>query len=693
MPVPWYSRFYHTILRAVGLERPEPAAFIAGSDFSGYPTVGYPPRAAKETMSEIGMLYAAESALVSDLSTLPWKLTTRRPDGTVEAVDDHPFLSLLRDPSPRTPGIFLEQALWLDLFLTGKCTALVTWSGAQPIGLVHLPSDRTETIASPAGELDGVRYDSRTLYDWTTVLFCRMPSWRSEPEGVNGQGHIEALQATMATMWAAQEGLKKANNAGRPSWLLSPDKSDDPAMGMIQEAALKKVREDVATLFKENHGGTAVMGRPMQATRLDYSPEELNQIETIKEATKEILAVTGVVPVRLGSDATNYATAQEQRIGYWGDTLRGYADLLSSSLELAARRLYGDPTIQIRKDFSGVPVLQAQQLVRLQKVSQHILNGMEPAAAYRLEGMEEAAAALEASAAPAPEATAQLAEGTKGARLLWFPAATVQRSLGAPVARAAPALWRAAATTKIHAPLERKARTTARGGLAEQQARIIAALPSSLPPATKAADGDTAAAEAIVDGLVKGENAAVAAHWRSTLLDMLAASFRAGAKEIQLQLTWAPARRDAVVNAQLASLVKNINETLREKLMVEVLAAIKAGESVNDLQKRIQESSGFAPSRALAIARTETTRSVNAGAQSAWKEAANEGVTVKQRWLASPTSRPAHRALDGQTVELGGDFVVPAGTDFAGEKGKGPGLFKSAGMCVNCTCSLSPVVD
>jgi hypothetical protein len=44
-------------------------------------------------------------------------------------------------------------------------------------------------------------------------------------------------------------------------------------------------------------------------------------------------------------------------------------------------------------------------------------------------------------------------------------------------------------------------------------------------------------------------------------------------------------------------------------------------------------------------------------------------------------------------VELGGDFVVPAGTDFAGEKGKGPGLFKSAGMCVNCTCSLSPVVD
>lgn len=692
MPVPWYSRAYHAVLRAVGLERPEPAGFIAGSDFTGHPTIGYPPRPAKETMGEIGMLYAAETALASDLSTLPWKLTIKRPDGSTEAVEDHPFLELMRNPSPRTPGIFLEQALWLDLFLTGKCTALVTWSGAEPIGLVHLPSDRTETIASPAGELDGVRYDGRTQYDWTTLLFCRMPSWRSEPEGVNGQGHIEALQATMATMWAAQEGLKKANNAGRPSWLLSPDNSSDPSMGMIADSALKKVREDIATLFKENHGGTAVMGRPLQAQRLDYSPEELNQIETIKEATKEILAVTGVVPVRLGSDATNYATAQEQRIGYWGDTLRGYADLLSSSLELAARRLYADPTIQIRKDFSGVPVLQAQQLVRLQKVSQHIVNGMDAAGAYRLEGMEEAAAAIEAASTPAEVAPVP-AEPTKGARLLWFPAATVQRGVGAPVTRAAPSLWRAAATTKIHAPLERKARLTAATGLAQQQARILDALPSSLPPATKAADGDVAAAEAIVDEMMAGETKALASHWRATILDMLVAAFGAGSKEIQLQLTWAPARRDEVVNAQLASLVKNINDTLIDKLKTEVLAAIRAGESVNDLQKRIQNSGAFSPSRALAIARTETTRSVNAGAQSAWKEAEKEGVTVKQKWLASPTSRPAHRALNGQTVELGEDFVVPAGVDFAGERGKGPGLFKSAGMCVNCTCSLSPVVD
>jgi phage portal protein BeeE len=692
MPVPWYSRAYHAVLRAVGLERPEPAGFVAGSDFSGYPTTGYPPRPAKETMGEIGMLYAAETALASDLSTLPWKLTRKRPDGSTEAVNDHPFLDLLRNPSPRTPGIFLEQALWLDLFLTGKCAALVTWSGAQPIGLVHLPSDRTETIASPAGELDGVRYDGRTQYDWTTLLFCRMPSWRSEPEGVNGQGHIEALQSTLSTMWAAQEGLKKANNAGRPSWLVTPDKSDDPAMGMITDAALKKVREDIATLFKENHGGTAVMGRPLQATRLDYSPEELNQIETIKEASREILAVTGVVPVRLGSDATNYATAQEQRIGYWGDTLRGYADLLSSSLELAARRLYADPTIRIQKDFSGVPVLQAQQLTRLQKVSQHIVNGMPVAAAYRLEGMEEAAAAVEAADVPA-EAPQAPAEPTKGARLLWFPAATVQRGVGAPVARAAPSLWRAAATTKIHAPLERKARRTAATGLAEQQARIIDALPASLPTASRAATGDEAAAEAIVDELMQGEAKALASHWRATILDMLVAAFGAGSKEIQMQLTWAPARRDAVVNAQLASLVTNINDTLKDKLKAEVLAAIRAGESVNDLQKRIQNSGAFAPSRALAIARTETTRSVNAGAQSAWKEAEKEGVTVRQKWLASPTSRPAHRALNGQVVELGEDFVVPAGVDFAGERGKGPGLFEPAGMCVNCTCSLAPVVD
>lgn len=388
--LPWYSRFWSATLRAFGLEKPTIQQISLGTDFAGYPSNGFSPASSKEALAEFGWVYAAETAIASDLSRLPWKLSRKNRFGGIEQVTDHPFLDLLANPSPRTPSILIEQQLWLDLLLSGACYALVTWDQGEPVGLLWLAVDRIEPVASPQGELDGIRWNGRSYYSWQTLLYCRQPSWRSDPALLAGQGHIEALQHSLTAYWHCQERLKASSEKGRPSVLISPDKAADPAAGTITEAQVKAIRERLTEAFREGTGGAAVVARPLQVERLDFSPEELQAVQTMQELQKEILGVTGCVPVRLGSDAQNYATALEQRKGYWGDTLQGYAALLGGSLTMLGRRLYGDPSLVIEKDFSGIAVLQQDELTRLQRINLHIQNGMTPKEAYSYEGLPDA---------------------------------------------------------------------------------------------------------------------------------------------------------------------------------------------------------------------------------------------------------------------------------------------------------------
>lgn len=686
LTLPWYTRLWMATLRAIGLEKPQLPDISMGTDFAPHPTVGFDPAASKEALAEFGWVYAAETAIASDLASLPWKGYRKGPEGE-EEVKGHEFLDLLANPSPRTPALIVEQQLWLDLLLTGACYALITWDRSRPIGLLHLPADRTQAIPTPQGELDGVKYDGRVNYDWSTLLYCRQPSWRSDPALLTGQGHVEALQHTLRAMWFNQDRLKKASEKGRPSLLVSPEVGGDSVMGMIADDHIKAVRERLEDAFAQGTGGAAVIGRPLKVERLDFSPEELQSIQTIQELQKEVLAVTGCVPVRLGSDAQNYATALEQRKGYWGDTLRGYASLMSSSMTMLARRLYRDPSLVVRKDFSGVAVLQEDGLTRIQRINAHILNGMTPKAAYAFEGLPDAPIedATPAEAPPVEPAPTE-EPATKASPDWWKGAQVVRRELNTREAQRA-ALWRAW-QAQLQGPSERVMRKATTGALTAQRERLAARIVEIDLPKTGQKDFLTD----FLKLLFEGEEAAMASWWGSPLTTILGRAFQAGARAINQRMNWSPKRRNEAVQAQLGALVTDTTQATRERIRAEVEAGLAAGDTTAQLQTRIRNSTAFNASRSLAIARTESTRSVNAGAQAAWGQA---GVKVRQEWLSSRDGdvRPAHRALDGQRIDLEGEFVVPDGVEFGGDKGKGPGRFSEAGMCVNCRCAIVPVVE
>jgi hypothetical protein len=188
------------------------------------------------------------------------------------------------------------------------------------------------------------------------------------------------------------------------------------------------------------------------------------------------------------------------------------------------------------------------------------------------------------------------------------------------------------------------------------------------------------------------EVAALSAAMRESVRQAVKAGILDGAKQLDTKI--GATRADPVTEAQLAQLVSYVDATTRAKLADTIRESIAAGETTTDLQRRIMASTAFAPSRALAIARTEATRSLSAGHRVAYEEfSAVEGVSLTQQWLSArdPHVREAHVYLDGQERQIGELFVVPAG-EYAGATGSGPGDFPDPALVVNCRCTTVPVV-
>jgi uncharacterized protein with gpF-like domain len=147
-------------------------------------------------------------------------------------------------------------------------------------------------------------------------------------------------------------------------------------------------------------------------------------------------------------------------------------------------------------------------------------------------------------------------------------------------------------------------------------------------------------------------------------------------------MTWDPVRLDPEVDGQLAELVRT-HQTTREIIRAQVREALLAGETVDQLRKRIQTCEAFTPARALRIARSETTRSLNAGNLAAYSQAVSEGVDAELVWITARDTevRFTHATLDGTAIPVGGFFMGPDG-----DTAPAPGQFRKAANNVNCRC-------
>lgn len=124
---------------------------------------------------------------------------------------------------------------------------------------------------------------------------------------------------------------------------------------------------------------------------------------------------------------------------------------------------------------------------------------------------------------------------------------------------------------------------------------------------------------------------------------------------------------------------------IRKSVTSGILQGNSVGKIATDLQARLTEMNRASAVRA---ARTAVTEAQNAGRMDSYKAAADMGIKIRKRWVATKDGRTrhAHQKLDGQTVDWDESFSSELG------KIRYPGdpRAKPANL-YNCRCTLRTV--
>jgi HK97 family phage portal protein len=686
----WLDRAWQGTMIALGYAQKAPVMPVLLETSVGQPVpTSYAPIASLATVAAFPWVRACVDAIATDLSGLPLRVV--RGSGSEAQVVEIPELAqLLRKPTSKQTRVEWERQIWVYLLLSGNAYALRVGRPAKPTSLPLLHPEGVKLRPGAYGFPEGYDWTpyggSPTSYDESLICHWKLTQWEYGPQGMAGEGLIRALAKDLEADFAASKLSASQSRQGRPAAVISQDPADTTAWTKEQRDMIGAGYTKLAT---ENRAVMVVPSR-MKVEFPSYSLRDM-EFSTQRGLTREtVLAAFGVPPCRVGLPTANYATSQQQMAVYW-QHLMGLAAILDGGLSEVAAGWGTD--LHVKHDFSGVEALQVSRDSRLNRVSTWTMLGADVAAAAAYEGFDDAPLSEGQPADSAtPSTTNAVAEWlTRAAPKSLDDAgflADLTRSDAATVEAERAAVWRGW-LDEVHTPSERALARSVKRALARQAELMAAALPEVYQEKRDL----SATLAALVDALfTPAVQAVLPQYTRDAYYAGTRAAFGRAAK--QVGSTLAVKRVDPVAEQLMALMVKNVNATTHNVVAGVLQKAIDDGASVNEMQTLLMQATGFAPPRALAIARTETTRSAAAGADYAWQIVqADTGVSIESEWLTARDGavRHDHRLMDGLIKPVGGVFVVPGG-EFAGIQTSGPGDFADPAMVVNCRCTVMPKV-
>tara|TARA_R100000655_G_scaffold93154_1_gene134399 strand:- start:1499 stop:4693 length:3195 start_codon:yes stop_codon:yes gene_type:complete len=343
----------------------------------------YPAKISMSAFASHGYVFAAVSRASQDLAALPLKLIKGKGKNAT-IIEDHPFLDLMEQPSSYMDGFSLREQLLVDLMLTGGCYCLLAGSNQEPTSLFRLHPEQTRIITDQLVGIKGFEYTdsgSTVEYPIERVVFVQSASWHSGVESLYGLGGIQPLQKEIGADLSAQKLASDSARKGRPDILISPADEADIWDSDQRRAILDAYRG------MSSEGGAMVLSGQVKIEPLQISPRDLEFQAVRTYAREAISAVFGVPPSILGAGDLNYAVSRQQAQNYWEvQTKRGKK--MSHLFSQIAKRF--DPSFRVEIDYSGVEALQEVRNGQIDRISKHILNGMNVADAYNYEGLEDA---------------------------------------------------------------------------------------------------------------------------------------------------------------------------------------------------------------------------------------------------------------------------------------------------------------
>jgi phage portal protein BeeE len=368
--------------------------------------------ASMEGYSRHAVVYACAKAIADDISSVP--LRAFGADGA-EVPRGDPLRRLLQRPTPRTGGVLLRAQLSIDLRLSGYAVlhAAGYAAGMGAVRWVRLHPARCRVETWDDGQPSVVVYSaghgsaSMRLRVGTEAILIRLPSWRAD-EGY-GTGAIEPLAQTLATDRAAAVRSTEDAIRGRPRMIASPTLDGGiPSYGPQQREELE---QHLQKLFDDSHGTIAVLSRPIDMQSPGWSPKDLAASELRDAAAREIMAVLGVPPARIGWPTANQQPARDQLRIYWLGIMSD-ARLVDEAITNWADSMAGYIGARVEHDFRRVRELQFPLDSAVTRLSQLVAAGVPLDAAMEIAGID-APASMAAGAPKQTPASQPVADGER----------------------------------------------------------------------------------------------------------------------------------------------------------------------------------------------------------------------------------------------------------------------------------------
>lgn len=380
---------------------------------SGYPET--PPSSMRESMSALAAfpyVYACAEARADDLALLPITVE-RQTGGGWEKVNNDPLTALLARPTrtDRIGSVEMRRQIYIDFALSNNAYLwLDSERSPRVVRRVHPEEVRVELDQVGLPVRYDIGTDRREVYSVDRMIHIAGATWGNRPgESAYGLSPVQVLKRGLETELAIMDGMRRQSKLSRPDGVLSP-----PDGVEWTPSQAKKLGTELRQ-WQTGKGGMLLNPWGARVDLIGHSPREMEYAAGLDRITAQVLAVMGVPPTRVGLQSANYATAQQEAIRNW-EKRQGEAALIDEAFTRLLRRFPGYEDARAFHDFGGVDALQYARTQKLDRVSLHIANGMPAADAYRVEGMDTAASAMEK--APSQQPAEPVPQTDEGARHL-----------------------------------------------------------------------------------------------------------------------------------------------------------------------------------------------------------------------------------------------------------------------------------
>ncbi len=403
-----------------------PIEITASAGYAGYPVQpGFSQLGALSAMAAFPWVRACIRARCDDVGGLPI-VVVQGPDG-VEQVPGHPFLRLLKRPSPGVTRTLLLRQLEADLSLTGNAYLWLRSVGINEWELHRLHPEQMRAEVR-GGVIVRWIYGGEVRLSPLEVQHIHDVSWSDGLSALYGESAIRTLKDGLLTVQKSRAFAAAQAGKGRPDVIITY-----PSAQTVGPRALKEVVEQYLAAMASGVGVLALSGGPtVSSTSWTAKDVDFSGLDTA--VRDETLSVLRVPPTRAGIPQANFAVAKAEMRDYWGSLVVSDLALIAEALTVIAQQVGGSASDEVRFDTSAVEALQTSYDQRQARAGFWVtVMGADPRAAASYEGFRDAPVGVppssRESSRPKPEVDDQPSRQS-AALSAWYTAAVGRVATG-----------------------------------------------------------------------------------------------------------------------------------------------------------------------------------------------------------------------------------------------------------------------